>query len=149
MALFLINIFNKPIKIKGSFCKKTKILFLCLFAIVFFCCNGNSQEKFENDYTVEFKRASLITIFENERFEYIFSSLLELDENWDQFIQDNNLKNIKSANPDSTQITVEIQIELSIGSHLGSFKGIITTYRKDIDQATKKLKAMLISASKS
>ena len=70
-------------------------LFLSLFVTVFFCCIGNSQEKFENDYKVEFKRASLITTFENERFEYIFSSLFELDENWEQFILDVNFKNVK------------------------------------------------------
>ena len=145
MTLFLIN----PFKIRGSFCKKTRNLFLSLFVTVFFCCIGNSQEKFENDYKVEFKRASLITTFENERFEYIFSSLFELDENWEQFILDVNFKNINSANTDNAQITVEIQIELSIGTHLGSFKGIIAANKKDIDQATKRLKAMLISASKS
>lgn len=133
---------SKPLKLK-----KMKKLFFSICATITFSLSGISQDKTATDLKVEFKSASLITQFENERIEYKFLSLLDLDENLEHFIQDFNFNNLKHPNHDTCQITIEINLELVVGSSIGFIKGSIAANWKEAALATKRLKAMVIAAS--
>ncbi|WP_293891482.1 hypothetical protein [Flavobacterium sp.] len=121
-----------------------------LFAIIAFAIfsfNGIAQTKSDINQKAAFKSASLITTFENEVTEYKFLSLAELNEEADQIMQELIFTDSQNTNKRPPEITIEIQIEITIGAIKGLLCGLIITNCADVIDATKKLKAMLLAAA--
>jgi hypothetical protein len=115
-----------------------------LIAIVVFVFNANAQEKSDVNQKADFKSASLITTYEKEITEYKFLSLIELNEEADQIIQEFDFGNSQNTKQNSCEITIEIKVEVSIGVARANVSGLITTSCIEAVDATKRLKAMLL-----
>ena len=118
-----------------------------IIAFLTYACNGVAQEKKEINLKTDFKSASLITTYQNEVTEYKFLSLEELNEETDQIMQELISSDSQDTNKRNCEITIEIQIEITIGTIKGLVCGIIITNCADTTDATKKLKAMLLAAA--
>ena len=118
-----------------------------IIAVVTFVFNEIAQEKNDINQKAEFKSASLITTYKNEVTEYKFLSLAELNEEADQIMQELIFSDSQNTNKHPCEITIEIQIEITIGAIKGLVCGLIITNCADAANATKKLKAMLLAAA--
>ena len=124
-----------------------KNLLFGLIAIVLFASEGNAQEKSGVNQKADFKSASLITSYEKEVTEYKFLSLLELNEEADQIIQEFDFSNSEKTKQNACELTIEIKIELTIGASRGLISGLIITSCAEAEAATKLLKAMVLAAA--
>ena len=115
-----------------------------LIAIVSFVFNAGAQEKSDVNQKADFQSASLITTYEKEITEYKFLSLIELNEEADQIIQEFDFSNSKSTKQNTCEITIEIKVEVSIGAVKGLMSGLIITNCSEAAAATKRLKSMLL-----
>jgi len=120
-----------------------------LIAIVSFVLNADAQEKSDVNQKADFQSASLITTYEKEITEYKFLSLIELNEEADQIIQEFDFSNSQNTKQNSCEITIEIKVEVSIGVAKANVSGLITTSCIKAAAATKRLKAMLLVAAMS
>ncbi len=120
-----------------------------LIAIISFVLNTNAQEKSDVNQKADFQSASLITTYEKEITEYKFLSLIELNEEADQIIQEFDFSNSQNAIQNTCEITIEIKVEVSIGVAKANVSGLITTSCIEAVDATKRLKAMLLVAAMS
>jgi hypothetical protein len=120
-----------------------------LIAIVSFVLNADAQEKSDVNQKADFKSASLITTYEKEITEYKFLSLIELNEEADQIIQEFDFSNSQNTKQNTCEITIEIKLEVSIGVAKANVSGLITTSCIEAVDATKRLKAMLLVAAMS
>lgn len=120
-----------------------------VFACVLFAFNGIAQENKDINQKPEFKSASLITSFEKEEIEYKFLSLVELNEEADQIIQEFDFNNSEKGKENVCEVTIEIKVEVTIGAASGIMSGSIITSCSDAAAATKRLKAMLLAAAMS
>ena len=118
-----------------------------IIAFVTFAFNGIAQEKKEISLQTDFKSASLITTYENEVTEYKFLSLAELNEEADEIMRELIFSNSQNTTKSPCEVTIEIQIEITIGAIKGLVCGLIITNCADVTDATKKLKAMLLAAA--
>ncbi len=119
-----------------------------IIAFVTFAFNGIAQEKKEISLQTDFKSASLITTYENEVTEYKFLSLAELNDEADEIMRELIFSDSKNTNKRPCEITIEIQIEITIGAMKGLLCGLINTDCGNTSDATKKLKAMLLNAAR-
>lgn len=124
-----------------------KNLLFGLLAIVSFLLNGNAQEKSDLNQKIDFKNASLITTYEKEVTEYKFFSLAELNEEVDLIIQELDCSHSDNIKHNSSEITIEIKIEVAIGETKGLVSGVIISNCSESNVATKRLKAMLLAAA--
>ena len=115
-----------------------------LIAIVSFVLNTNAQEKSDINQKTDFQSASLITTYEKEITEYKFLSLIELNEEADQIIQEFDFSNSQNTKQNTCEITIEIKVEVSIGAVKGLMSGLIITNCSEAAAATKRLKSMLL-----
>jgi len=115
-----------------------------LIAIVSFVFNADAQEKSDVNQKADFKSASLITTYEKEITEYKFLSLIELNEEADQIIQEFDFSNSQNTKQNTCEITIEIKVEVSIGAVKGLMSGLIITNCSEAAAATKRLKTMLL-----
>lgn len=120
-----------------------------LIAIVSFVLNADAQEKSDVNQKADFQSASLITTYEKEITEYKFLSLIELNEEADQIMQEFDFSNSQNTKQNSCEITIEIKVEVSIGAVKGLMSGLIITNCSEAAAATKRLKAMLLVAAMS
>ena len=120
-----------------------------LIAIISFVLNTNAQEKSDVNQKADFQSASLITTYEKEITEYKFLSLIELNEEADQIIQEFDFSNSQKTKQNTCEITIEIKVEVSIGVAKANVSGLITTSCIKAADATKRLKAMLLVAAMS
>ncbi|MCF6128575.1 hypothetical protein L1S35_02755 [Flavobacterium sp. AS60] len=116
-------------------------------AIALFVFNANAQQKSEVTQKADFISASLITSYEKEVTEYKFLSLTELNEEAEQIIQEFNFDNFDNSKKRTCAITIEIKVEVTIGTTKGIVSGLIITNCSDATTATKKLKEMLLAAA--
>ena len=124
-----------------------KNLLFGLIAIVLVAFNGIAQGNKDVNQKPEFKSASLITSFEKEEIEYKFLSLVELNEEADQIIQEFDFNNSENDKQNACEVTIEIKVEVTIGAARGIMSGSIITSCSDAAAATKRLKAMLLAAA--
>ena len=115
-----------------------------LIAIVSFVFNAGAQEKSDVNQKAYFQSASLITTYEKEITEYKFLSLIELNEEADQIIQEFDFSNSQSTKQNTCEITIEIKVEVSIGTVKGLMSGLIISNCSEAAAATKRLKSMLL-----
>ncbi len=111
-----------------------------------FLSDGIAQDKKDLNQKTDFTSASLITRYENETTEYKFLSMVELNEEVEQIIQDLDFNNFNSEQKNCI-ITIEIKVEVTIGDIKGLVSGSIISRCEDAAAATKKLKAMLLAAA--
>lgn len=121
-----------------------KNLLFGLIAIVSFVFNANAQEKSDINQKADFQSASLITTYQKEITEYKFLSLIELDEEADQIIQEFDFSNSQNTKQNICEITIEIKVEVNIGAVKGLISGLIITNCSEAVAATKRLKTMLL-----
>lgn len=124
-----------------------KNLLFGLIAVLLIVLHGVAQDKKDVTQRADFKSASLITTFENEVTEYKFLSLVELNEEVEQIIQELDLSNSKNTKHNTCEVTIEIKVEVTIGDAKGLVSGSIITSCAGAADATKKLKAMLLAAA--
>lgn len=118
-----------------------------LIAIVLVVFNGIAQEKSDTNQKADFKSASLITSYEKEITKYKFLSLVELNEEVDQIIQEFDFNNSNNTKQNPCEVTIEIKLEVTIGTKRGFMSGSIITNCADAAAATTLLKAMLLAAT--
>lgn len=123
-----------------------KNLIFGIAAIIFLQFKGIAQEKNDNNQKTEFKSASLITTYESEIIEYKFLSLVELNEEVEQIIQELDFSNSQNKKQRTLEVTIEIKVEITIGSIKGLMSGLIITSYAEAVNDTKRLKAMLLIA---
>lgn len=124
-----------------------KNLLLGLIIIFSFVFNGIAQEKSDVKLKADFKSASLTTTYEKEVTEYKFLSLMELNEEAEQIIQEFNFDNFENSKKNTCALTIEIKIEVAIGVSRGFVSGIIITNCSEAAAAIKQLKEMLLAAA--
>lgn len=120
---------------------------LGLIAIVLVVFNGTAQEKNDINQKALFESASLITSFDKEITEYKFLSLIELNEEVEQIINEFDFSNSGNTKQNTCEITIQIKIEVTIGVAKGLFSGSIISSCTDAVVSTKRLKAMLLAAA--
>lgn len=118
-----------------------------LIAIVLVVFNGVAQEKKDINQKAVFENASLITSFNKEITEYKFLTLIELNEEVEQIINEFDFNNSENTKQNACEITIQIKIEVTIGVAKGLFSGSIISSCADAVASTKRLKAMLLAAA--
>ncbi len=118
-----------------------------IIAFAAFAFNGIAQEKKDINQKADFKSASLITTYDNQVTEYKFLSLVELNDEIEQIIQELDFDNAQGKKHNTCKIIIEIKVEITIGTTIGIMAGLINTSCNDAANETKRLKAMLLAAA--